>query len=115
MNESPAPTVSATWSTRAGASAELAGGAHAVGDAVAATGDDDEPGTQPSPRGHDLGKGLAGIQPVDVVLAGLDDVAQGDELLDPDADLVDRAHDRGADVGVVGDRRVLAGVGERSG
>ena len=91
MNESPAPIVSATSVARGG-HVHRASRDEAVG-ALGAAGHDDEGGAEREPARLDLGDRRIRIQPGDVLVAGLHDVGERDQALDPRPRLVGRAHE----------------------
>ena len=112
MNASPAPTVSTTSiGSRRHAherSADQGPGA------VAAERDDGHRRPEPGPAGQHLVDRVAGIEPGDVLVTGLDQVAEGDELLDARTLVMGVAQQRRPQVGVEGDRRVVARLARRS-
>ena len=102
MNESPAPTVSTISYVGTGGQ-DRVGTAHSERRALAPAGDHHQGRPQGQPVLHDVVDGAIRVEPLDVLVADLDDIGENDDLLHAVSGILGVAHQGGPRIGVIGD------------
>ena len=83
--------------------------------AVLAAGDDHQLGAEVKPCACGVVEGAVGVEPLQVLVRGLDDAGEGDELFSPGAALIHVVDEGGAAVGIVAEQGAVAGSFEGCG
>ena len=82
----------------------------AVGDgAVLTTGNDHQLGTEVQPSAGGVFEGTLGVEPLQILVGGLDNAGEGDELFGPLSRLLHVVNEGGAAVGIVAEQGAVAG------
>ena len=82
----------------------------AVGDgAVLTTGNDHQLGTEVQPSAGGVFEGTLGVEPLQILVGGLDHAGEGDELFGPLSRLLHVVNEGGAAVGIVAEQGAVAG------